>query len=39
VRIVLDNSSLDDVREKKQQAKRKAGDFTDIDDEDDDDED
>jgi hypothetical protein len=28
VNIVLDNSSLDDVREKKQQAKRKSGDFT-----------
>jgi hypothetical protein len=34
VRIVLDDSSLDDVRENKQQAKRKSGDFTD-DDEDD----
>jgi hypothetical protein len=31
VRIVLDDSSLDDVREKKQQAKRKSGDFTDDD--------
>jgi len=27
VQIVLDNSSLDDVREKKQEAKRKSGDF------------
>jgi hypothetical protein len=36
VRIVLDGSSLDDVREKKREAKRKSGDFTDADDEDDD---
>ena len=28
VKIVLDNSSLDDVREKKQEDKRKSGDFT-----------
>ena len=32
VKIVLDNSSLDDVREKKQEDKRKSGDFTDDDD-------
>jgi hypothetical protein len=29
VNIVLDDSSLDDVREKKQEAKKKSGDFTD----------
>jgi hypothetical protein len=37
VNIVLDHSSLDDVREKKQQAKKKSGDFTDEDDDFDDD--
>jgi hypothetical protein len=34
VKIVLDNSSVDDVREKKQEDKRKSGDFSDAEDDD-----
>jgi hypothetical protein len=36
VKTVLDDSSLDDVREKKEEAKKKSGDFTDEDEDDED---
>jgi hypothetical protein len=34
MQTVLDDSSLDDVRAEKQKARKKSGDFTDVDDED-----
>jgi hypothetical protein len=32
IKVVLDDSSLDDVREEKRKAREKSGDFTDVDD-------